>query len=226
MRSADLHAKARIRNAAIGLFGRNGFDVSVRAIAAEAGVSPALVLHHFGSKAGLREACDEHVLATILASKTEAVGAGGVESMLLQLDELEEFAGIADYVVAALAAGGALARRLVEEMIEVTARVLREGVAAGTIRPSRDEDARARFLTYSGLGALLLMDRVRSDDGLDVRATLALTEEVVSGPGLEVYTEALFADDRYLRAYEARTATAGASDDLIHHPSDDTGERA
>src|SRR5699024_5757925 len=132
-RSADLHAKARIRNAAIALFGARGFDVSVRTIAAQAGVSPALVLHHFGSKAGLREACDEHVLATVLQVKTEAIGAGGVESMLRQLDSLEEFAGIADYVVAALAAGGVLARRLVEELTDVTARVLREGVRAGTI---------------------------------------------------------------------------------------------
>ncbi len=223
MRSADLHAKARIRNAAIALFGARGFDVSVRTIAAQAGVSPALVLHHFGSKAGLREACDEHVLATVLQVKTEAIGAGGVESMLRQLDSLEEFAGIADYVVAALAAGGDLARRLVEELTEVTARVLREGVRAGTIRPSRDEDARARFLTYTGLGALLLMDRVRADESLDVGATLALTDEVVSGPGLEVYTDALFTDDRYLRAYETHTAGPAARERI---PSDDTGERA
>jgi AcrR family transcriptional regulator len=56
----DLTARAAIRNATLRLFADRGPDaVSVRAIASEAGVSPALVLHHFGSKAGLREAVDQ-----------------------------------------------------------------------------------------------------------------------------------------------------------------------
>ena len=55
----DLTARARIRDSAIVYFGRHGFQsATVRAIAADAGVSPALVIHHFGSKDGLREACD------------------------------------------------------------------------------------------------------------------------------------------------------------------------
>ena len=66
MRSAsreDLTTRARIRDAAVDLFARDGFaHVTVRRIATEAGVSPALVIHHFGSKEGLRAACDAHVL--------------------------------------------------------------------------------------------------------------------------------------------------------------------
>ena len=52
MRSAsDLTARARIRDAALARFGAEGIaGTSVRAVAADAGVSPALVLHHFGSK--------------------------------------------------------------------------------------------------------------------------------------------------------------------------------
>src|SRR2546423_15267855 len=58
----DLTSKAVIRNAALRLFAERGHDaVSVRGIAAAAGVSPALVVHHFGSKDGLRAAVDEHV---------------------------------------------------------------------------------------------------------------------------------------------------------------------
>ena len=50
----DLTTRARIRDAAIGLFGRDGFGpATVRAVASAAGVSPGLVIHHFGSKAGL-----------------------------------------------------------------------------------------------------------------------------------------------------------------------------
>src|SRR5438067_8266381 len=60
----DLSARARIRDAAIVLFGRQGFDrTTVRAVAEESGVSPGLVIHYFGSKAGLRQECDRHVLA-------------------------------------------------------------------------------------------------------------------------------------------------------------------
>src|SRR5664279_5452524 len=55
----DLTARANIRNAALRLFAERGHDaVTVREIATAAGVSPGLVLHHFGSKDGLRAAVD------------------------------------------------------------------------------------------------------------------------------------------------------------------------
>ncbi|TDD69185.1 TetR/AcrR family transcriptional regulator [Actinomadura darangshiensis] len=62
----DLTGKARLRRAALHLFARDGFDaVTIRAVAAEADVSYALVRHHFGSKEGLRKAVDEHVLRSL-----------------------------------------------------------------------------------------------------------------------------------------------------------------
>ena len=70
--SDDLTARARIRDAAIRRFGADGFGASVRAIAAEAGVSPGLVIHHFGSKDALRASCDEHVLRVIREAETDA----------------------------------------------------------------------------------------------------------------------------------------------------------
>ncbi len=60
---ADLTTRARIRQTALRLFGERGFKAtSTRAIAAEAGVSPALLIHHFGSKEGLRAAVEDEVL--------------------------------------------------------------------------------------------------------------------------------------------------------------------
>src|SRR5699024_11120142 len=91
MRSTDdLHTKARIRNAAIDCFSRDGFDVGIRQIAEVAGVSPGLVAHHFGSKAGLRAECDSHFLAIMLNAKLETVGPQGPEAMLVQLAKVEE----------------------------------------------------------------------------------------------------------------------------------------
>jgi AcrR family transcriptional regulator len=62
VQDTDLTARARIREAALRLFGRVGFGVSIRAIAEEAGVSAGLVIHHFGTKEGLREAVEEAVI--------------------------------------------------------------------------------------------------------------------------------------------------------------------
>jgi AcrR family transcriptional regulator len=66
VQDSDLSARAKIREAALGLFGTSGFGVSLRTIAQAAGVSPGLVIHHFGSKDGLRAAVDESVLSVFL----------------------------------------------------------------------------------------------------------------------------------------------------------------
>jgi AcrR family transcriptional regulator len=65
--SSDLTARARIRDAAIELFAERGIEAAtIRDIAQAAGVSSGLLRHHFGSKEGLRDACDEHALAELL----------------------------------------------------------------------------------------------------------------------------------------------------------------
>jgi AcrR family transcriptional regulator len=64
--STDLTGRARLRRAALELFAEQGFKAtSTRAVAARAGLSPALVIRHFGSKQGLRAAVDRDVLARI-----------------------------------------------------------------------------------------------------------------------------------------------------------------
>jgi TetR/AcrR family transcriptional regulator, regulator of cefoperazone and chloramphenicol sensitivity len=68
----DLTARARIRDAALVLFAEGGYSgTSIREVAKAAAVSPGLVQHHFGSKEGLREACDAHVLETLRANATK-----------------------------------------------------------------------------------------------------------------------------------------------------------
>src|SRR5215213_4288566 len=64
--STDLTAEARIRRAALELFGQQGFDgTSTRAVAARAGVTQGLVVHHFGTKEGLRARVEDDVLRTV-----------------------------------------------------------------------------------------------------------------------------------------------------------------
>jgi AcrR family transcriptional regulator len=67
----DLTAKAKIRHVALGLFAKKGFaGTSLRLVAQRAGVSPALIAHHYGSKEGLRVAVD----MAVMKSLQDAVG--------------------------------------------------------------------------------------------------------------------------------------------------------
>jgi TetR/AcrR family transcriptional regulator, regulator of cefoperazone and chloramphenicol sensitivity len=85
MRSAavlehDLTAKARIREAALEAFSADGVAAtSLRAVAKAAGVSPGLIVHHFGSKEGLLRAVDESVVRRIEMALAEVPldGSGG-----------------------------------------------------------------------------------------------------------------------------------------------------
>jgi TetR/AcrR family transcriptional regulator, regulator of cefoperazone and chloramphenicol sensitivity len=76
----ELTGKARIREAALERFAADGIAAtSLRGIAQEAGVSPALVIHHFGSKEGLCRAVDETVVKRIESALAEVPiqGSGG-----------------------------------------------------------------------------------------------------------------------------------------------------
>lgn len=212
---ADLHARARIRNAAIHRFGAEGFGVGLRAIAEDAGVSPALIIRHYGSKAGLREACDEHVLALIRETKTESLATADPRAVLDNLARLDEYGSIAMYVVASLTAGGALATHLFEQMVTDATAYLEEGVAAGVIRPSRDPEARARQLTLGGLGGLLLQLRLDEAQGRrpDVATFMRELEHTTMLPTLELYTYGLFTTSSI---YDAVLAAEGVDGGAAH----------
>ncbi|MFI6076177.1 TetR/AcrR family transcriptional regulator [Actinoplanes sp. NPDC051343] len=87
---SDLTARARIREAAIALFAEKGMAATtIRDIAQAAGVSSGLLRHHFGSKEGLRDACDEYALNQITAlgiqfTETNLLGRITPEIMRLQ----------------------------------------------------------------------------------------------------------------------------------------------
>lgn len=89
MSSADRTAEARIRDVAVQLFGERGIRATtIRDVARVADVSPALVMHHFGSKEGLRAACDDWVLGQIVTEKSDAIDGdlnAGITSALSRL---------------------------------------------------------------------------------------------------------------------------------------------
>jgi AcrR family transcriptional regulator len=207
MRSVDdLTATARIRDAAIEQFGQHGFDVGLRAIAKAAGVSAALVIHHFGSKDGLRKACDEFIAETISAAKSESVQTSDPSAWFAQMAEMESFAPLMAYLVRSMQTGGDLAKSLWHTMIANAEQYIEEGVTAGTIKPSRDPKARARFLAMNNGGGFLLYLQMH-DDPTNLRAVLHDYAQDMLMPSLEIYTHGLMTDSTMYDAFAAQQAT-------------------
>lgn len=211
MRSVDLTAAARIRDAAIEQFGEHGFGVGVRAIAKTAGVSPALVIHHFGSKDGLLKACDDYIAEQIRASKSEAMRSHDPATWLAAMAEVESYAPMMAYLVRSMQNGGDLAKQLWQQMIANTESYLAEGVQAGTLKPSRDPHARAKYLAITGGGGFLLYLQLHATP-TDLRAVLRDYGRDMTLPALEVYTEGLLADRAMYDAFLAQAEPADQAD--------------
>ncbi|MGO4614187.1 TetR family transcriptional regulator [Nocardia sp. 2YAB30] len=200
----DLTTAARIRDAAIEVFGEHGFQVGVRTIAATAGVSPGLVNHHFGSKDGLRGACDDRVLQLIRDERFKAITAPSVaKGMLNALAEIESYGPLVAYIVRSLQAGGPMAKSLLDHMVSDAEAYLEQGVEAGAIKPSRDSAARARYLILLNVGATLLYMQMRRQHGekIDYRKAVRELTEELTAPALEFYTQGLLTDPTILETF-------------------------
>ena len=199
----DLTAAARIRDAAIERFGEQGFGVGLRTIADTAGVSAALVIHHFGSKDGLRKACDDYVAEVIRSSKSEAMNSSDPATWFAAMAEIEEFAPLMSYLVRSLQTGGELAKTLWRTMIDNAESYLDEGVRNGILKPSRDPVARAKYLAITGGGGLLLYIQMH-ETPTDLRAVLRDYARDMVLPSLEVYTNGLLTDSHMYDAFLAQ----------------------
>ncbi|MCV7075357.1 TetR/AcrR family transcriptional regulator [Mycobacterium szulgai] len=211
MRSADLTATARIRDAAIEQFGQHGFGVGLRSIAEAAGVSAALVIHHFGSKDGLRKACDDYVAEEIRSDKSATIQSNDPATWLGAMSEIESYAPLMTYLVRSMQSGGELATLLWQRMIDNTEEYMQEGVRAGTVKPSRDPHARAKYLAITGGGGFLLYLQMH-ETPTDLRAVLRDYARDMVLPALEVYTEGLLTDRTMYEAFLAQDSSSDLGD--------------
>ena len=164
----DRTAKARIRDAAIGCFAESGIDgTTARKIATGAGVSPGLVIHHFGSMDGLRSECDRYVAATIREYKREAISAGPNIDVLAALRGANAGPVMA-YLAAVLVDDSPIVANLVDELVADAEGYLEYGVETGLVKPSADPHGRAAVLFLWSLGALVLHRHVRRILGVDL----------------------------------------------------------
>lgn len=159
----DRTAMARIRDAALVRFSHEGFrGATIRAIAADAGVSPALVLHHFGSKDGLRTACDEHVVRLLMSQLEPWIAdPASLTAHPASFAAMIEGAGdIVDYVRRTLVEGGEHTDALVDQFVDLTETFLAEGETQGSMRPIHDRRAMAAVLVMWDLTTIVLRDHL------------------------------------------------------------------
>ncbi len=199
--ASDLTARARIRDAAIVCFAEEGFGASFRTIAARAEVSPGLITHHFGSKEALRAECDAEVLRRYVGVKTDAVDRP-TPHLYEGLTAPGVTANMLVYILRAIHAGGPAAREFFERLIDDARDVMARGVATGLVRPSRNEEARLRYLAYQTTGALLIQFLTTPDatPAEFVAALQARSSDQIL-PTLELFTEGLLANRRMLDDY-------------------------
>jgi AcrR family transcriptional regulator len=182
--AADLTGAALIRETAMRLTAERGWDaVSIRDIAAAAQVSSSLVVHHYRTKAGLREAVDRRVVEALTElldqlsladnsangdnSANSDVGDLMAMSMAAAFHRRFGDGAVLDYIRRLLIDGGPAAAELFDALFAATERVLVAMEDGGVLTPSEDRVARAAFLLVNDLAVVLLRSELTRVLGVD-----------------------------------------------------------
>ena len=191
--------RARIRDAAIMAFGDRGVDgTSLKVIATEAGVSQALIIHHFGSKDGLRRACDEYVAATFRASKFAVVAQGPQMDPVAALRQVGDGRALLRYLARTLGDGSPHVAELLDEMVDDAVAYMAEGERTGLITSSEYPRERAVVLLLWSLGALTLHEHLERLLGVDL---LGEPEDLGAYvlPVMELFSRGVMHEELYQR---------------------------
>lgn len=168
----DRTAKAIIRDAAIELFGRDGFDtVSLRTIAGHSGVSQPLIIKHYGSRSGLINATDEHALSVVeRLLHTVAIESGGAfnsEATTGSVAQLLAGSTIGPYLARLLTSNGDRARRAFKRLAEFSCGLIDQLADDEAIASDIDHRHLAVVLLVHDISVLVLRDRITEALGAD-----------------------------------------------------------
>ena len=154
----------------MGLFAARGVAASsMRAIASEAGVSPGLIIHHFGSKEGLIRAVDEAVIARIdLALREVPMEGAEPELISRRAQVIAEFLrsqpALCDYLGRALVERTEASAELFHRLFSFAAHDARL-VAAQVLRGDTDPFWRAMHQIILIIGPLMLRPLIERELG-------------------------------------------------------------
>jgi AcrR family transcriptional regulator len=134
----------RIRDAALRTFAARGTEAtSLRTIATAADVSLGLVQHHFGTKANLIHAVDEHVLAVLAEALAGPLAAAPVGDPVADTAErvvslLTDHVEVVDYVCRALVDATPAGARIFDTLVVVAGGHWEQLRDQGLIKPGLD----------------------------------------------------------------------------------------
>ncbi|WP_308200915.1 helix-turn-helix domain-containing protein [Actinoplanes sp. M2I2] len=198
--SSDLTARARIRDAAIELFAERGIDgATIRDIAQLADVSSGLLRHHFGSKEGLRDACDEWALG-------ELTRAGGRFTEFDTLDGLTPRVQMLQrYLIRSMMDGSPTGAAMFDRMLEYGHRWL-----ATTDLKVADPEAFVAVLAVMKMSLFTMRDLMSRALGSDVTETATWARMLRAS--LDLFSQSLITPEQALRAQAALDRLAAGED--------------
>ncbi|MFA5608227.1 MAG: helix-turn-helix domain-containing protein [Leucobacter sp.] len=167
--SEDLTARARIRDAALIQFAERGVKAAtIKSIAEQAGVSPGLVQHHFGTKDNLRKACDDRVIEVFLRRTTQGVATGDIATPEFIAALYEATPPLTSYLARAAVEGGPPAAAILDEFTagaeEFLSATWPERFPSGSPR-ARDA---AAVMCAMHTGVIMLHDHLARQMGTDL----------------------------------------------------------
>ncbi|TQO20467.1 TetR family transcriptional regulator [Rhodoglobus vestalii] len=219
----DSTPRARIRDAAIRLIGEGGFAAtSARAVAAEAGVSAGLVIHHFGTMRGLKTACDEFIISEITHIKTGMDSSDMTAVLTEWYSDLDRYQPWLNYLSRLFTDDSDAGAELFDRMLTMTANILDEGVAGQQMRPSSDAHARALLLVTQSLATLILQGHIARTLSSERFSLESLSR--MGNAALEMYTEGLYVGSSMLDATRQATNTARHATDTARNRGSSKGQ--
>jgi len=163
----------------------------MRAIAEDAGVSPALVVHHYESKEGLRRACDSYVIERIHTVKGEAIESHSLTDPSVMAGGFQIAEPLMRYLGWALTTDSDAAARLFDEMVDESVRLVMLAEEHGAMVAGPDVRTRSVVMLSMQMGALAMRDhlhRALDMDPFSVEGVMAISRAT-----LELFSGAMFA---------------------------------
>lgn len=192
--------RQRILDAALTLYAERGPDaVTMRDIAAAAAVSPALVVHHFGSNAGLRADVNAHViglferlrdsaLVHVVNAASDPAQVGSIAAGILQ--QLPPGSPIPSYLRYLLLSGDPAGVQLFSTWVDVGRGIMGSLIDAGIATPTQDLDARVTFMVAFDFALLTLHHHIHQAIGSDPVTPQGLHRMVSTA--FEIYSRGVF----------------------------------
>ncbi|TDD15495.1 TetR/AcrR family transcriptional regulator [Nonomuraea diastatica] len=206
----DLTARARIRDAALRLFGEEGFDrATIRDIAHAAGVSSGLVRHHFGSKEALRDECDAYLARALERLNDQVRTDPSAEGVNYVAVATSMFGPYRKYVARALIEGRAAP--LFDTMVDLGAEWLVEVDKQRPDPPELSREARATVGAAQSLAVALLYEHVSRRLGVDVLSPEGA--DLLARIGLDLHSHPTISPDEAAALRNRLPKGAGSPDE-------------